>query len=327
MSANRIAKFNRVRDLLGDIVRNAEALTGWPGFLSIGGAIGDINVALHVSQVSPHARRDHEVRFQNPANAPPVSSLQGRGHPVLLAMDSTDHDTVFVAVDGTSRLGRATRFSILFNRRILAEAREFGWAVYESKSGEKVYAFLPALFPAFLEQIDSGIVLPSSALTEVAAASGVIEEESTAAANRASRAVNILIRTSGAGRSIRSAYANTCCMCGIGSSLVVGAHIFPVEAPGSSDEVWNGLSLCYNHHAAFDLHLIWIDPITRRVVIHPDLILEAIENTGTRSFIESTGACLMAPIELDDSPRREMFEQRYSYFSGKYNWARNLPRQ
>ena len=31
-----------------------------------------------------------------------------------------------------------------------------------------------------------------------------------------------------------------------------GAHIIPVREEGSSDEVWNGIALCPNHHELFD---------------------------------------------------------------------------
>lgn len=288
---------------------------------------GPVEVALHVSSVSSHARATYEKRFQNPATSPPVSDFGGACLPVLLGLDDPQHPTVFVAIDGQSRLGRRTRFSILFHERILNEARANGWAVYESNTGEKIYAFAPGLFPAFIEQILAGEMLPPEVIVEAAQASGVLEapenEDATAlAAQRASKAVNILVRKAGAGRKIREAYGHKCAMCGMGSNLVEGAHIYPVEAAGSTDEVWNGLSLCLNHHGAFDRHLIWIDPITKAIKLHPSLHDEAHHNPGTQHFVQSTVATLKSPTRAADSPRHEMFQKRYAYYIGKYDWVR-----
>lgn len=65
-------------------------------------------------------------------------------------------------------------------------------------------------------------------------------------------------------------------MCGLDEGLVEGAHIYPVEAPGSADELWNGLAaLCANHHRAFDLHRVCVVPGNLRVSFHPDLLRAA----------------------------------------------------
>ncbi|NEV64307.1 HNH endonuclease signature motif containing protein [Thiorhodococcus minor] len=60
-------------------------------------------------------------------------------------------------------------------------------------------------------------------------------------------------------------------MCGLGSGLIEGAHIYPVEASDSKDELWNGIALCRNHHRAFDLHRIAVHTDTWQLEIHPDL--------------------------------------------------------
>lgn len=326
----RIRKFRTAAGLLGPLViGEVDPGDGWPGSLTIQTQTGNEKLALHVSGVSPHARRPYEKRFQNPGSdpRPPVSDLAGTALPILLGLDDSAQPSVFVAADGRSRLGRATRFSILFHERILAEARTNGWAVYESSNGEKIYAFLPALLPAFVEQTLADEMLPIEQVVEAASASGAADtpqdqpEAMAAAAARATKAVKILVRKAGAGRRIRSAYAHTCAMCGIGSNLLEGAHIFPVEAPGSTDEVWNGLSLCHNHHGAFDQHLIWVDPATKAIKLHPSLLEEALTNAGTRHFVESTRAQLEPPAQAAHRPRREMFESRYAHYEGKYAWA------
>lgn len=320
MSPRRIAKFNQVVAELGGLVVASNPLSGWPGFLEILGTRRSYKVALHVSTVSPHARHDHEYRFQNPADAPAVSTLNGNGHPVLLGTHISDGSVVFVAIDGTTRIGREARFSILFDRRILEEARATGWSVYESRKGERVYAFPPNLFPAFMEQIRDGEFLPAQEIAQIAAASGAVDAGSPDAAARATRAVEVLVRRSGAGRAIRRAYGHACCMCQLASDLAVGAHIYPVEAPGSTDHVWNGLALCPNHHAAFDRHLIWVDPNSRQIRLHPSLHASSAWNRGAMHFVGSTGIQLTPPISAQNSPKPEMFLRRYQYFSGKYSW-------
>ena len=309
------------------VVGVPNAHDGWPGRLTIATSTGNEEVALHVSGISSHSRGTYESRFQNPAaeDRPPVSSFNDAALPVLLGLDDVDNPTVFVAFDGRSRVGNANRFSLLFNNRILAEARVFGWAEYESSNGEKVYAFVPELFPAFVEQILGGEMLPPRAIHEAAVAAGLLGEEvdldeTINAARRATKAVNILVRKAGAGKRIRAAYGDRCAMCGIGSNLLVGAHIFPVEAPGSTDEIWNGLSLCQNHHSAFDQHLIWIDPITRTIRLHQHLHAEALTNPGARHFVQSTFGTLAAANGAA-AARQAMFEQRYAYYEGKYDWA------
>lgn len=330
MTKKRTEKFQTAAQLLGPLVVGAiDAANAWPGSLTLQTPSGNVKVALHISGVSPHARKEYEKRFQNPAGLPrpAVSDIAATALPVLLGLDDSEKPNVFVAVDGRSRLGRDTRFSILFHEKILAEARTNGWAVYESTTGERVYAFLPGLLPAFVEQIRANEMLPLEQIAEAVVASGVLdapedEAATTMAAKRATKAVNILLRKAGAGRKIRAAYGNTCAMCGLGSNLLQGAHIYPVEAPGSSDEIWNGVSLCHNHHGAFDLHLIWINPTTKDISIHPSLRAEAQQNSGTRHFVESTLDTLALPVKATDRPRKKMFEQRYEYYDTKYTWVK-----
>ena len=59
--------------------------------------------------------------------------------------------------------------------------------------------------------------------------------------------------------------------------LVQGAHIYPARASDSPDKVWNGLALCSNHHTAFDRHLIWVEPSSRRVLLHEEVSIFVAE--------------------------------------------------
>lgn len=55
---------------------------------------------------------------------------------------------------------------------------------------------------------------------------------------------------------VLAAYGNQCAFCRVQLGLLDAAHIIPVAAPNSTDEVTNGISLCKLHHYAYDSNLI-----------------------------------------------------------------------
>ena len=110
-------------------------------------------------------------------------------------------------------------------------------------------------------------------------------------------------------------------MCGLNFSLVAGAHIYPVSAPGSSDAVWNGVALCHNHHAAFDAHHVWVHPLTFAIALHPHMRKRAQVSAASEAFVTTTWPELRVPSRLANRPRPAMFVNRYEYFSPKYSWA------
>ena len=110
-------------------------------------------------------------------------------------------------------------------------------------------------------------------------------------------------------------------MCGLDMQLVEGAHVYPVQAGDAPDLVRNGIALCSNHHRAFDLHLIWVDPASREVRVHPSLLRRAAENPAQSQFIGITAEVLRDPIEPSNRVAMEMLQKRYSFFDGQYDWA------
>ena len=59
---------------------------------------------------------------------------------------------------------------------------------------------------------------------------------------------------------IKIQYAYACAVCAVQLEIVEGAHIIPVREAGSSDDVWNGVALCPNHHDLFDGSAFLIRP-------------------------------------------------------------------
>lgn len=55
---------------------------------------------------------------------------------------------------------------------------------------------------------------------------------------------------------VLTAYGNQCAFCRVQLGLLDAAHILPVAAPDSTDEVTNGIALCKLHHYAYDSNLI-----------------------------------------------------------------------
>ena len=66
-------------------------------------------------------------------------------------------------------------------------------------------------------------------------------------------------REAGFRRLVLQAYDNRCSVTGIQLKLVDAAHILPVGAPDSTDEVTNGICLSPTYHRAFDRGLIFLD--------------------------------------------------------------------
>jgi putative restriction endonuclease len=73
-------------------------------------------------------------------------------------------------------------------------------------------------------------------------------------------------------------YGATCAVCPVADPLIQAAHLCSVEA-GGSDDARNGLIFCLNHHRAFDIGLLRINPF--------DLSVSAPDSVGvTRKSLE-----------------------------------------
>jgi hypothetical protein len=324
---SRGALLNTICELIGKppvAVKRSD--NGWPGIVNVTLPSGEIcPVALHVSKVSSHSRKQYELRFQNPGDRKPVQAPNGTS-PILAGLYASNDKPILVAVDGKDRVGRNARFSILFKEAAVKEAATRGWAVYTSSTGENIYAMNPAMFPVFVEMImhdlaDNSGISTSHELADAVIAAGLMDDDSAPTRQRARRAADILVRHHAFGRAVVDLYKGQCAMCGLDYGLVVGAHIYPVPAPGSEDKVWNGIALCHNHHAAFDAHKIWVNPKSRNVLLHPGLKAEVRKNNALKVFIESTYDQLAKPTQPAAIPKQKMFEKRYEYFDGRYNWV------
>ena len=112
-----------------------------------------------------------------------------------------------------------------------------------------------------------------------------------------------------------AAYRTSCAMCRLHrAELVDAAHIIPDPEEHGVPEVPNGLSLCKIHHAAFDAHLLGVQP-DLVIQVQPEL-LDAIDGPMLRHGLQALhGQRLMVvPRRRVDRPSRLRLEQRYEAF-------------
>ena len=112
---------------------------------------------------------------------------------------------------------------------------------------------------------------------------------------------------------VLGAYSKQCALTGIGSpELIVAAHIIP-HAEGGKPVVQNGLCLSHLHHAAYDAHLIGIDPDFR---VHVAKRLQMNESNAfvKGSFDDLIGRRIALPQNLIHYPRPEALEKRFVQF-------------
>lgn len=314
--------FLRIAALCGPSTKVVDAQNGWPGLLEIALSGGPLLAAVHVGPVgrSHRDRDDVERRFQNPGQNKVVSAPQG-ALPLIIGLWEEGARPVLVGMEAAQRLGRPTRQSLFVPLWMLKAASEGGWAEHTSTSGELIIGFQPALFSTYAELRRENLTLAPDDVLRVVEASGMTAPLDESAEDRARRASQALVRDARFGRAVVRAYEDLCAMCGLDLGLVQGAHIYPVRAPASPDAIWNGLALCSNHHLAFDRHLIWVDPASSHLKIHPTVMEQVSTSDASRWFVESTQDRLRPPTNLDNAPRPDMFVRRYRFFEGKYEWA------
>ena len=110
------------------------------------------------------------------------------------------------------------------------------------------------------------------------------------------------------------AYRSRCAVCRLRhEELLDAAHIVPDSDPRGEPIVPNGLSLCKIHHAAFDRHILGINP-DLRVEIRSD-ILEEVDGPMLRYGLqEMDGHMIVLPSNKALRPRLDLVKARYADF-------------
>jgi putative restriction endonuclease len=110
------------------------------------------------------------------------------------------------------------------------------------------------------------------------------------------------------------AYRNRCAVCRLRhEELLDAAHIVPDSDPRGEPIVPNGLALCKIHHAAFDRHILGINP-DLCVEIRSD-ILEEVDGPMLKYGLQQMdGSSIELPSNKDLRPRLDLIQLRYAEF-------------
>lgn len=143
----------------------------------------------------------------------------------------------------------------------LRRAREHGFAT-QVKTNEIVFAFRPEFFVdyAFGASTLHAAGARRTAIPLLNSLEGLSDAKIDTVTNSKRRKVLRQIATNYRSAKFRGqvldAYAHACAFCGVQLSLIDAAHILPVSAPDSTDEIENGIALCKLHHYAYDANLL-----------------------------------------------------------------------
>ncbi len=113
---------------------------------------------------------------------------------------------------------------------------------------------------------------------------------------------------------ILDAYDNRCSVCRLHHpELLDAAHIIPDGEPDGVAEVYNGLSLCKIHHAAYDENILGINP-DYEIHIQQRILEEKDGPMLHYGLQEMDGARIILPGQKQDYPDRERLARRWEGF-------------
>jgi len=316
MPSPRVNLLHEIARHCGGAIRIVDERTSWPALVELRSASGDFLVSIHVARVvfSKRGRDAAERRYENPAKGDPIVVLPGTT-PLVLGLWTEVGVPVIVVHEAERRLGQRSRVSLFVALACLEAAVATGWAEHVSASGERIIAFPAALFAVFAETLVAGII-PETEQMRAALLAAEPSANDAQSIERARRATSALVRDAKFRRFVVAAYGGACAMCGLQLGIAEAAHILPASAPGSADVAVNGIALCPNHHAAFDRHLLVVDPATLRILQHPKLSSEG------ESFSALTREYLAAPTDTNLRPSESMLQARLEHFADQCSWSR-----
>ncbi len=221
------------------------------------------------------ARPRDEFRIQLTSVTPPLPENPD-GPTLLLGYDPGTK--CFAGFD----LRKHTNFSpkspsIQININALRDAVRDGFAFSRKSNDEIAIGFRPDNILSYslnAEDLhDSGAdAYVSDLLTKATRFEAVTEEEVATVPEERRRVIakiSRLARDSDFRRKVTVAYDHKCAVTGLQLRLIEAAHILPVGADGSTDEVTNGICLSPTYHRAYDRGLIYLTEDRRMVISAP----------------------------------------------------------
>jgi len=172
-----------------------------------------------------------------------------------------------------------------------------------------------ALFPVFIEDWSAASLSARVAVGRMAGEGSVVVPADAGDRRYAMREVKQRLHQASFREAILSAYRGSCAISGLLTpQLLDAAHIIPDgDEEYGAPVVPNGLALSKIHHAAFDGHMIGIDPdyrihISERLLdLHDGPILEL-------GIKDMNGKLIKTPRDAAKKPDRERLERRFEEF-------------
>ena len=165
--------------------------------------------------------------------------------------------------------------SIQIRRAALCDAVQNGFGFHRKENGELAVAFRPECFLAYVRCAQD--LHKASArkrfcdlLCRASARASLPDEALTTLPRSQRRVVETVTRLSRSStfrEQVINAYSHRCAVTRMQLGLVEAAHILPVAAPESYDDVRNGIALAPTYHRAFDAGLIYLDLADGRYVM------------------------------------------------------------
>jgi len=238
-----------------------------PRKFAVSGPLGPVELWVYAWTLTFGGRPSlpHEYRIQMTSVSSPLG-LNPAGPTLLIGYEP--NLKAFAGFD----LERHRRFtpgspSVQTDESALRQALQNGFAFHRKTSAEIVVAFRPDHFMPYarnaVEFHRLGRQPQTLELLSRASAREPIPppdiDQLTAERRRIVETVSRISRMSNFREQVLNAYGNRCAVTRLQLRLVDAAHILPVAAPGSVDDVVNGIALSPTYHRAFDCGLIYLD--------------------------------------------------------------------
>nr|WP_111932302.1 HNH endonuclease [Paraburkholderia bryophila] len=217
---------------------------------------------------------------------------------------------MFAAWDISAHDGQSSASPSAQIRERTLEAAAGGAFATQAKENEIVVAFRPFLLVDYA-QSTSSLHQTGRAHRDMSLLNdldSLDDEQIAAVANRPRQMVIRRIarryRAANFSRKVLEAYGHRCAFCRVQLGLLDAAHIVPVSASGSTDEVTNGVALCKLHHFAYDSNLVAFDRRYRIRVSESRVgeLAEAELDGGIRGFRDALAPTLVLPANVRYHP-------------------------
>ena len=263
------------------------------------------------------ARPKNEYRIQLTGVKPPLATNPD-GSTVMIGYEP--NTMCFAGFDLTKHRVFSTKSpSIQININAVHAALRDGLSFTTKGNEEIAIAFRPdqiltyALHAELLHA--QGADANTVALLRKATGEVIIPENELAALpkerQRVIQTVAALSRDNAFKRKVVVAYDRKCAVTGIQLRLIDAAHILPVGATGSNDEVNNGLCLSPTYHRAYDRGLIYLDEnrIMRLNNVQTDHLIALKLHGGLESFKAPLGHEIFLPPDRNQWPHSTLIRR------------------